>query len=65
MGLLDRIDSQKKPNINNAPEEVITVRPEVEEIKEDPYLDVKRRIHSAIIDEMKDRKSTRLNSSHA
>lgn len=52
MGLLDRIDSQKKPNINNAAEELITAVPEVEEIKEDPYLDVKRRIHSAIIDEM-------------
>lgn len=53
MGLLDKIDGQKKlqsqmaAEAEEAAEKIVT-----EEIKEDPYLDVKRRIHSAIIDEM-------------
>ena len=56
MGLLDRIDSQKKLQAQNndaAPEteEIIEKKP-AEEAVDDPYLEVKRRIHSAIIDEM-------------
>lgn len=52
MGLLDRIDSQKKPNLQeNTPEEIL-VKADPEEITEDPYLDIKRKIHTAIIDEM-------------
>lgn len=53
MGLLDKIDGQRKlqsqmtAEAEEAAEKIVT-----EEIKEDPYLDVKRRIHSAIIDEM-------------
>ncbi len=56
MGLLDRIDGQKKlqnqkaENISEVEE--VAVKADSEEIKEDPYLDVKRKIHSAIIDEM-------------
>lgn len=56
MGLLDRIDSQKKllnqnpDSLNEAEETAAKAKPE--EIKEDPYLEVKRKIHSAIIDEM-------------
>lgn len=52
MGLLDRIDSQKKPNLNEKTTEEILVKTDPEEIKEDPYLEVKRKIHTAIIDEM-------------
>ncbi len=56
MGLLDRIDSQKKlqtPKTEAAPEAEITeAQAEPAELAEDKYLDVKRRIHSAIIDEM-------------
>lgn len=52
MGLLDRIDSQKKPALQeNTPEEIL-VKADPEEITEDPYLDIKRKIHTAIIDEM-------------
>lgn len=53
MGLLDRIDGQKKQN-NPQPlnEEETVAKKETAEIIEDPYLDVKRKIHSAIIDEM-------------
>ncbi len=53
MGLLDRIDGQKKHN-NPQPlsEEKTAAKKETAEIVEDPYLDVKRKIHSAIIDEM-------------
>ncbi|MBP3697392.1 MAG: CpaF family protein [Clostridia bacterium] len=53
MGLLDRIDGQKKQN-NPQPlsEEKTAAKKETAEIVEDPYLDVKRKIHSAIIDEM-------------
>ncbi len=56
MGLLERIDGQKKlqPQKTDSVSEVeeITAKTVTEEIKEDPYLDVKRKIHSAIIDEM-------------
>ncbi len=56
MGLLDRIDSQKKLQAQNndaAPEtEEIIEKKTAEEAVDDPYLEVKRRIHSAIIDEM-------------
>lgn len=53
MGLLDRIDGQKKQN-NPQPlsKEKTAAKTETAEIVEDPYLDVKRKIHSAIIDEM-------------
>ncbi len=56
MGLLDRIEGQKKQTLPTAEnfgtvEETVPVV-EVAEIKEDPYLDVKRRIHTAIIDDM-------------
>lgn len=53
MGLLDRIDGQKKQN-NPQPlnEEETAAKKETAEIVEDPYLEVKRKIHSAIIDEM-------------
>lgn len=54
MGLLDRIDGQKKLQAQSEAQseikEAAQVRPE--EIVEDPYLEVKRRIHTAIIDEM-------------
>lgn len=56
MGLLDRIDGQKKLQTQKAENisevEEAAAKAESEEIKEDPYLDVKRKIHSAIIDEM-------------
>lgn len=56
MGLLDRIDGQKKLQTQKAESisevEEAAVKADSEEIKEDPYLDVKRKIHSAIIDEM-------------
>ncbi len=54
MGLLDRIDGQKKLQGQNeiAEAEETAVKTAPEEIKEDPYLEVKRKIHSAIIDEM-------------
>ena len=56
MGLLDRIDGQKKlaqqkEDISSAAEE-IKEKAATEETVEDPYLEVKRRIHTAIIDEM-------------
>lgn len=55
MGLLDRIDGQKKLQVQAEAQqtevkEAAQVR--AEEIVEDPYLEVKRRIHTAIIDEM-------------
>ena len=54
MGLLDRIDGQKKlqAQAENQPEIKETAEVRAEEIVEDPYLEVKRRIHTAIIDEM-------------
>ena len=54
MGLLDRIDGQKKLQGQNeiAEAEETAAKAAPEEIKEDPYLEVKRKIHSAIIDEM-------------
>lgn len=56
MGLLDRIEGQKKQNLptseNLGTVEETTVVVDVAEVKEDPYLDVKRRIHTAIIDDM-------------
>ncbi len=54
MGLLDRIDGQKKLQGQNeiAEPEETAAKTAPEEIKEDPYLEVKRKIHSAIIDEM-------------
>lgn len=56
MGLLDRLDGQKKLQPQNTQMQPQAEEPakktEPEEIKEDPFLDVKRRIHTAIIDEM-------------
>ena len=53
MGLLDRIDGQKKLQMQNVSDADDTVEITAdEETVEDPYLEVKRRIHSAIIDEM-------------
>ena len=55
MGLLDRIDGQKKLQQSSAesqPEEIKEAAAEAEEIKDDPYLEVKRLIHRAIIEEM-------------
>ncbi len=53
MGLLDRIDGQKKLQMQNVSDTDDTVEITInEETVEDPYLEVKRRIHSAIIDEM-------------
>ena len=54
MGLLDRIDGQKKLQAQAEAQTEIKETAEVraEEIVEDPYLEVKRRIHTAIIDEM-------------
>ena len=54
MGLLDRIDGQKKlqAQAENQPEIKEAAEVRAEEIVEDPYLEVKRRIHTAIIDEM-------------
>ncbi len=56
MGLLDRIDGQKKlqmpnPDAVSDAEETVEIKAS-EETVEDPYLEVKRHIHSAIIDEM-------------
>lgn len=56
MGLLDRIDGQKKlhmqkPDAVSDAEDIIETKTN-EETVEDPYLEVKRSIHSAIIDEM-------------
>lgn len=56
MGLLDRIDGQKKLQTQKTDtvsetEEKVEIKI-AEEIVEDPYLEVKRLIHSAIIDEM-------------
>ncbi len=53
MGLLDKIDGQKKlqPQMIAEAEET-AAKSTAEEIKDDPYLEVKQRIHSAIIDEM-------------
>ena len=54
MGLLDRLDGQKKlqPQNTQMQTEEPAIKTEPAEIKEDPFLDVKRRIHTAIIDEM-------------
>ena len=55
MGLLDRIDGQKKlPTKTDAVSEAeeILDKKAAEEPIEDPYLEVKRQIHTAIIDEM-------------
>lgn len=54
MGLLDRLDGQKKlqPQNTQIQTEEPAIKTEPAEIKEDPFLDVKRRIHTAIIDEM-------------
>ena len=56
MGLLDRIDGQKKLSLQKgdtaAEAEEIKEKAATEELVEDPYLETKRRIHSAIIDEM-------------
>ncbi len=54
MGLLDRLDGQKKlqPQNTQVQTEEPAIKTEPAEIKEDPFLDVKRRIHTAIIDEM-------------
>ena len=56
MGLLDRIDGQKKLSLQKgdtaAEVEEIKEKAATEELVEDPYLETKRRIHSAIIDEM-------------
>lgn len=52
MGLLDRIDGQKKQNNLQPLNEETAAKKETAEITEDPYLEIKRKIHSAIIDEM-------------
>ncbi|MBQ3006065.1 MAG: CpaF family protein [Clostridia bacterium] len=52
MGLLDKIDGQKKLQMQAAEAEETQAKAVTEEIKEDPYLEVKQRIHSAIIDDM-------------
>ncbi|MBQ2903934.1 MAG: CpaF family protein [Clostridia bacterium] len=52
MGLLDKIDGQKKLQLQAAEAEETQAKAVTEEIKEDPYLEVKQRIHSAIIDDM-------------
>lgn len=52
MGLLDKIDGQKKMQMQAAEAEETSAKAVTEEIKEDPYLEVKQRIHSAIIDDM-------------
>ena len=52
MGLLDKIDGRKNLPQPVAEADDTAAKQPAEEIKEDPYLDVKRRIHSAIIDEM-------------
>ncbi len=56
MGLLDRIDSRK--NLQTQKTDAVAATEEIsenkipQEIAEDPYIEVKRNIHSAIIDEM-------------
>ena len=55
MGLLDRIDGQKKLQAQAEAQQTEvkeTAQVRAEEIVEDPYLEVKCRIHTAIIDEM-------------
>lgn len=59
MGLLDRIDGQKKPVIGGGNDDAISlvkeenkVNPQVADVIEDPYTDVKHRIHISIINEM-------------
>ena len=52
MGLLDKIDGQKKLQLQAAEAEETQAKAVTEEIKEDPYLEVKQRIHSAIIGDM-------------
>ena len=53
MGLLDKIDGQKKMQMQASAEaEEALANAVTEEIKEDPYLEIKQRIHSAIIDDM-------------
>ena len=53
MGLFDKIDGQKKMQLQASQEtEAVSEKSMTEEIKEDPYLEVKQRIHSAIIDDM-------------
>lgn len=56
MGLLDRIDGQKKLTLQKGDTaeqaEKIKGKAATEETVEDPYLETKRRIHLAIIDEM-------------
>ena len=55
MGLLDRIDGRKNSQQSATeaqPEEAKIATVEAEEIKDDPYLEVKRLIHRAIIEEM-------------
>lgn len=53
MGLLDKIDGRKNQQPTATPEvEEAAAKTAVEEINNDPYLEVKQRIHSAIIDEM-------------
>ncbi len=56
MGLLDRIDGQKKLTLQKGDTaeqaEKIKEKAATEETVEDPYLETKRRIHLAIIDEM-------------
>ena len=54
MGLFDRIDGQKKLQAQAEAQPEVKEEAQVrsEEIVEDPYLEVKRLIHTAIIDEM-------------
>ncbi|MBQ2848126.1 MAG: CpaF family protein [Clostridia bacterium] len=56
MGLLERIDGQKKLQAQKESVEIekeeAAAKTVTEDMPEDPYLDVKRRIHTAIIDEM-------------
>jgi hypothetical protein len=56
MGLLDRIDGQKKLQAQKSDavtDAEVTVESKAsEETVEDPYLEIKRLIHSAIIDEL-------------
>ena len=56
MGLLDRIDGQKKLTLQKGDTaeqaEKTKEKAAIEETVEDPYLETKRRIHLAIIDEM-------------
>lgn len=52
MGLLDKIDGRKNQQPQVIAEEETAAKTAAEEINDDPYLEVKQRIHSAIIDEM-------------